>query len=221
MNIDRFQTNPPDGSDFYQWIAPVYDPLVGPFLRPVRNGVSRIAHGLGCRRILDIACGTGEQVQMLAGAGVSATGIDLSPAMLAKALSGRRQGPSFLLGDAGDLPFAAASFDCVSISLALHEMDYPMSVRVVKEALRVISNDGKLIFFDYLRPGDLTSRISLALLHIAERIAGKRHYRNFRYFISRGGLESFIQQFPARALSTREYFGGATAIMVLEKLPKV
>ena len=217
MEIDRFQTHLPNRSDFYKRIAPIYDPLVGPFLRPVRNGVCRIVLGLGCRRILDIACGTGEQVQMLAGAGVSATGIDLSPAMLAKALSGRRQGSSFLLGDAGDLPFAAASFDCVSISLALHEMDYPVSIRVVKEALRVIPKAGKLILFDYLRPCDFTSRITFALLNIVERIAGKRHFRNFRYFVSHGGLESFIRQFPASALSTRKYFWGATAVIVLEK----
>jgi ubiquinone/menaquinone biosynthesis C-methylase UbiE len=217
MNIDRFQADLPDVSDFYRWIAPIYDPLVGPFLRSVRNGVCRIVLGLGCRRILDIACGTGEQVQMLADAGVSATGIDLSPAMLAKASSGGHRGPSFLLGDAGDLPFAAASFDCVLISLALHEMDFPASIRVVNEALRVTSNDGKLILFDYLLPGDLESKISLALLHIVERIAGKRHFRNFRYFVSHGGLESFIRKFPARALSTRKYFGGGTAIIALEK----
>ncbi len=68
--------------DFYNLVAPFYDILVGPFLRPARKDIVRGAKAEKCRRILDVACGTGEQAIMLAKAGIEVTGIDLSPAML-------------------------------------------------------------------------------------------------------------------------------------------
>lgn len=93
MHTDQFQTAPPDRNGFYERIAPIYDSLVGPFLRPVRNGVRQIARGLGCRRILDIACGTGEQVDIFDADGFTTVGIDLSPSMLSKARREDTNGP--------------------------------------------------------------------------------------------------------------------------------
>ncbi|MHC1728845.1 MAG: class I SAM-dependent methyltransferase [Syntrophobacteraceae bacterium] len=214
MSTSLFRAGPAKGGDLYRWIAPIYDPLVGPFLRPVRIGVRRIARELGCRRILDIACGTGEQVQMLAEGDFTAAGVDLSSAMIVRAHARADQRASFLLGDAENLPFAPGSFDCVHISLALHEMDYSSAAKVVENALDVLSADGKLILVDYLNMQDLSSGLSLALLHVVERFAGRRHYRNFKHFVNLGGLLSFIAQFPLRIVSARNYFGGAMGLIV-------
>lgn len=217
MSIDFFRRESAEADDFYRWIAPIYDPFVGTFLRHVRLAVLGIAASYGCRRILDIACGTGEQVRMLAEKGFEATGIDLSAAMLSRARAGANPRASYFLGNAENLPFNEGSFDCVHISLALHEMEYISAIRVVENAMDILCAGGKLILFDYLDGQDLTSRMSLGLLHAIERFAGRRHYKNFKNFVHLGGLHSFIGRFPLRVVSTRLYYGGATGLIVAER----
>lgn len=204
-------------TDFYSVIAPFYECLVGPFLRPVRKGACRAAVSCGCGRTLDIGCGTGKQVQMLAQHGLLSVGVDLSPAMLSRALSSEHPGASFALADARNLPFAAESFDCILISLALHEMDYSTALSAVNDALRVLTTNGKLILFDYVCGRDFLSRLSLCLLHVVERMAGKRHFKNFRFFMKQGGLEGFVRQFGLKVVFRRKYFGGSTALLITEK----
>ncbi len=187
--------------DFYRRVAPFYDLFVGTFLKPVRNDVRRIAAVLEPARILDIACGTGEQARMLAGDGFTVTGIDLSPAMLAQARKKGAGSGTYLLGNAEDLPFPSGSFDLVTIMLAMHEMDYQSAIRVMNESLRVLDGGGNIILFDYVRGRDLVSRTSLGLFHAVERMAGRRHFRNFRFFLERGGLEGFIAKFHWKSFS--------------------
>ncbi len=218
MNAGGAQKNPPGRRDFYRTVAPVYDLLAGPFLRPVRNDVRRIAAVLAPARILDIACGTGEQARMLAGDGFAVTGVDLSPAMLAQA---RRKGAgagAYFLGDARHLPFAAGSFDLVTIMLAMHEMDYESALKVMRESLRVLDRGGTMIVFDYVRGRGLVSRASLRLFHAVERMAGRRHFRNFRSFVQKGGLEALIAGHPLEVLLRTGYFHGAMGLAVLEKM---
>ncbi len=243
MRPDLFQSDSPAGADFYARIAPIYDPLAGPFLRPVRRVINATVRDCGCGRILDIGCGTGEQVEMLASSKLPVVGIDLSPSMLSKARerlkkNQLRQAPqlesrsmkegqafhysplhriSFIQGSGQDLPFPSASFDCALISLALHEMDYSSAIRVTGEALRVLTPGGKLILFDYFSPYGFTSKISLALLHIVERLAGKTHFINFKYFVKNGGLGGFVRQFPLRLICSRRFFGGAIGLVVCGK----
>lgn len=219
MSQEHFQTHSTAGDDFYKMIAPVYEPVVGPFLRPVRLAIVRLASDQACRRMLDIACGTGKQAKMLAKAGHTVTGIDLSPSMLERATRGSSGTDNilFIFGNGENLPFSAGSFDCAIISLALHEMNYPVAVGVMREALKTLAPGGKLFLFDYLRTGRFISGFSLALLHIVERFAGRRHYRNFRHFVRHGGLESFMEQFDAELISRREFFGAAAGLLVYRK----
>lgn len=217
MIIGPFQTDPPGERDFYKSIAPHYDRLAGPFLRPVRNGVRQAARQLGCERILDIACGTGEQAEVLAEDGFLTAGIDLSPAMLSKARTRGHPKATFLLGNAENLPFLSGSFECILMSLVLHEMNYSTAIRVVREAIRVLTPGGKLILFDYRWNPGFISSLSLALLHIVERSAGKIHFRNFRYFIKQGGLQAFVDKFPLKVVSTRTFLAGGAVLIVSEK----
>jgi ubiquinone/menaquinone biosynthesis C-methylase UbiE len=91
-----------DAEDFTRWTA---DELV--FLQDV----------LGLEpgdRLLDVGCGTGRHVVPLAALGASATGVDLSPAMLAQARDrADRAGVTVELveADARDLPAELGPFD--------------------------------------------------------------------------------------------------------------
>ena len=202
--------------DFYSLVAPFYDAGVGPFLRMVRTDICRIAKDLMCRRILDVACGAGEQVVMLAKAGMKATGVDLSPAMLREALKKSPPGVCFFQGDAASLPFAPGTFDCASISLALHEMEPQTGMKVLEQMLKVLSPHGKLIVFDYSITNGFVSGLSLGLLGLIERLAGRRHFKNFVRFARAGAIERFLGQFALRTLACRKYFFGSLGLYILE-----
>ncbi len=209
--------NPPQKVDFYTLIAPFYDILVGPFLRHARKGIVRGAEAEKCRRILDVACGTGEQAIMLSKAGIEVTGIDLSPAMLRVARDKSPPTVTHLLGNVENLPFGPGSFDCVTISLALHEMATEIRMRTIGEMLRVLTPGGKLIVFDYVAPKNWRCALGLALLGFLERIAGEEHFKNFVRFIRTGGIDQFLKAFPLKVIRSRTYYLGALRLVFLEK----
>ena len=195
--------------DFYTLVAPFYDILAGSFLRHVRKGIVRGAEAEKCRRILDVACGTGEQAIMLAKAGIEVTGIDLSPAMLGVARGKSPPTVAHLLGNAESLPFGPGSFDCVAISLALHEMAIKTRMGTTAEILRVLTPGGKLIVFDYATSKNWRCIFGLAFLGLLERIAGEEHFKNFVRFIRTGGIDQFLKAFPLKVIRSRTYCLGA------------
>ena len=106
-------------------------------------------------RVLDLATGTGD-VAWLIGARMtegSVVGVDIHPDMLALAESKRTSIPievGFQVGDAGDLPFADASFDVVTCSYA--GRGFPSWPRVVSEIHRVLAPGGTFYNLDFARP---------------------------------------------------------------------
>lgn len=205
--------------DFYTLIASLYDGIVGPFLRAVRKDILREAKAERCRRVLDVACGTGEQAIMLAKAGLDVTGVDLSQAMLGVARCKSPPSVSYILGNAENLPFGPGVFDCVTVSLALHEMAYHARMGVAAEMLRVLTQGGKLIVFDYAATENIGFALAPGFLGLLERIAGAEHFRNFVRFTRMGGIDHFLKAFPLKVVSSRTYFLGALRLVIARKRP--
>ncbi|MCP3960665.1 MAG: class I SAM-dependent methyltransferase, partial [bacterium] len=116
---------------FTRWV-PVYDLFARSIFYAYRAAVRSLEPRRG-RSILDLCTGTGEIALRCARQGAEVTGIDVTPAMLARAR--RKKGElavRFQLMDARRLAFPDASFDRVVISFALHDM--PRRVRL--EVLR-------------------------------------------------------------------------------------
>ena len=73
-----------------------------------------MAGPLQCRRVLDLACGTGDIALLAAAAGADVTALDITPRMIALA---RREGAGawgagrFLVGDMTALPLPDACVD--------------------------------------------------------------------------------------------------------------
>lgn len=99
---------------------------------------------------LDIACGAGLVVCAFAEVVRSATGIDLTPAMIQRARALQREkgllNISWQVGDVLPLPYADESFSIVTCRYALHHMEKPAAV--VSEMVRVCTPGGRVVLAD-------------------------------------------------------------------------
>jgi ubiquinone/menaquinone biosynthesis C-methylase UbiE len=117
----------------------------------------------GAKRILDAGCGAGQLTGHLAkyaDSDASITACDLSVEMLLRARQ-RLANPAiqFVLGDITQLPFADASFDCVTCGYALEHLPDPRSG--LAELARVLRVGGRLLLLttEDRWTGVLTSRV--------------------------------------------------------------
>ncbi len=99
--------------------------------------------------VLDLAAGTGTSSAPFADAGATVFPTDLSLGMLAVGKR-RRPGFHFVAGDALALPYADASFDAVSISFGLRNVeDTPAALA---ELRRVTRRGGRLVICEFSSP---------------------------------------------------------------------
>lgn len=101
-------------------------------------------------RVLEVAIGTGRNLSYYPD-GVTVTGIELSPAMLA--IARRRaadlgRDANLQEGDAERLPFGGPSFDTVVCALALCSIPDP--VAAIGEMKRVLVPGGRLLLLDHI-----------------------------------------------------------------------
>ncbi|HEX8179591.1 MAG TPA: bifunctional demethylmenaquinone methyltransferase/2-methoxy-6-polyprenyl-1,4-benzoquinol methylase UbiE [Pyrinomonadaceae bacterium] len=141
-------------------IAPRYD-LLNHLLsgnidrRWRQHVVERLRPALGVgTRTLDVACGTGDLALTLTEAGAtSVVGLDFCRPMLALAAEKavrRGHAVPFIEGDALHLPFAAASFDVVTIAFGLRNL---ANVEAgLRELWRVLRPGGTLAILEFSRP---------------------------------------------------------------------
>lgn len=107
--------------------------------------------GVGPRdRVLDVACGPGLLTLDLAMRAASATGLDLTPAMLeeAREMQAKRgiDGVTWIHGDAAAMPFADELFTLVTCSAAFHHFAAPETV--LSEMTRVCAPGGRVAVMD-------------------------------------------------------------------------
>ncbi len=131
---------------FTRWVA-VYD-LFARSIFPAYRAAVRALEPRHGRSILDLCTGTGEIALRCARQGAAVTGIDVTPAMLARARRKAVGLPVHLqLMDARRLAFPDASFDRAVLSFALHDMPRRVRLEVLREAARVARE--RLVILDY------------------------------------------------------------------------
>ena len=177
-------------SSEYSNVAPFYDLLLSPFLKNIRRTVIKVVNRLKPKRIIDICCGTGEQLRMLKDRGFKGVGIDLSEYMLNVAAKGNGLSDCFLQ-DATDTDFTDESFDLAIITLALHETGWEVAENIIKEVNRILSPGGHLLIVDY-ELSEKSGRAVKLVIRLIERFAGKRHYESFLEYNRNGGLAALV-----------------------------
>ncbi len=135
----------------YTALATVYDQRWSAYLdASLQMTIEKIAT-LPAGRVLDVACGTGMFLELLAQRSESAelVGVDRVPAMLDVARQKLGQRATFFESEAGQLPFDDADFSLVVCTNALHY--FPDVDAVLREIRRVISPNGNLVITDWCR----------------------------------------------------------------------
>ncbi len=173
-----------------------------------RRRVVKLAGGLEGKKVLDVACGTGDLAEAFAQAGPNhVQGIDFTPEMLDMA----RRRPlkpascpiTWEVGDAMDLDVETDSVDVVSIAFGLRNVTSPE--KALAEFRRVLRPDGKLLILEFSEPENPLIRglNRVYTNHImpvtASLIAGDRSgaYRylpkSVETFLSRSAIESALK----------------------------
>jgi ubiquinone/menaquinone biosynthesis C-methylase UbiE len=145
----------------YQRIAAFYDLLDLPFergrYRAIRPLLFRDMRG----RLLDAGIGTGRNCEFYPPAAI-VSGIDISPAMLARA---HRRCPTLAAGgrlyemDVTALKFPDRSFDAAVSSFLFCVLPDPLQVPALRELGRVVRPGGLIRLLEYVRPRGTLRRI--------------------------------------------------------------
>jgi ubiquinone/menaquinone biosynthesis C-methylase UbiE len=139
--------------------------------------------------VLDIGCGTGENLPHLRGA-TSVTALDVSPEMVRRAAD-RAQRLGLLVhpivADAAALPFADGSFDVVTS--AGSSCTFPAYVGAFKEMVRVAKPDGRILLVEHGRSsvGWIARRQDRGVERVRERF-GCRNNRDVMAELDESGV---------------------------------
>jgi SAM-dependent methyltransferase len=130
--------------------------LLSPLLKRIAADVASVAPAGA--QVLEVGCGPGHlSIQLARQHGLAVTGLDLDPAMIARArantgrpVTGDQRRPEFLIGDVAALAFPDRSFDLVVSTLSMHHWADPAAA--LAEIGRVLRPGARALIWD-LRPG--------------------------------------------------------------------
>ncbi len=158
----------------YDRRAATYDRTVGFGERLLVGDLRRSFGGLLCGETLEVAVGSGLNLPSYSSSVTRAVGVDLSTGMLEQA---RRRADALgraielVEGDAQRLPFPAASFDTVAISLGLCTVPDP--ALALREMDRVCRPGGRIVLLEHVRSTvPPLVWLQVALSPVQERLIG-------------------------------------------------
>ncbi len=145
-----------------------------------KRQLADLAGSVQGRRVLDLACGTGDIAFAFSARGAAVTGLDLTHRMLqiarARAATAGRSA-LFVTGDMLALPFADAGFDMVTLGYGLRNV--PEQLPAIREIRRVLKPGGVMLSLDFDRPANPVLRtIYLGYLTIAGSLVGLLLHRD-------------------------------------------
>jgi ubiquinone/menaquinone biosynthesis methyltransferase len=190
----------------------------------------QLAGPLAGRRVVDLACGTGDIACLASAAGADVTGIDITPRMIVLARErarNRRGGRSrYLVGDMTALPLPDACADVVTTGYGLRNV--PDLERAMTEIYRVLKPGGRLLSLDFNRPAVPPVRVAYhAYLTVAGSVLGwvlHRDPNTYRYipesirlYPGAAAVADRLKQAGFNQARWHRVLGGLLAIHVADK----
>lgn len=192
----------------YRCWAPVYDSVVGRLYAAGRRATMAALAPRPGQWVLLPGVGTGADLPLLP-QGVSAVGVDLSPAMLARAraklpLPGRTV--LLICADVQALPLRGGVCDVGLLNLIVSVA--PDGAACVREAARVVRPGGRMAIFDKFLPERATAGIGRRLLNLFARRVGTDINRRLGDLLASSGCAILADRPVA--------FGGAYRLIVVQ-----
>lgn len=162
----------------YDRMAGLYDLMFGQVLEPGRRAMCSTAAGLQPARLLEVGVGTGLTLANYPAA-TQVVGIDVSADMLARArlraaaLPGRQVELHRI--DAEHMPFADASFDCVTVPYVLSVTPDP--ARLVREIRRVCKPGGTVLVVNHFSGSRFWWLMERAVRSLADHVGFRSDFR--------------------------------------------
>jgi len=194
-------------------------PLIQSTLEPCVSKIADYSGILASSMVLDVGCGTGIYTIPLAKrTGTTVLGLDASKEMIRKAKTKQsREEIEWLVGDAENLPFSNCQFDCVYMTLVIHQI--VNKKRAIEEIHRVLKKSGRFVAmtkshgqlrralitsFPKARHIDLERFPTIPALKSTLISAG---FQNAKYHVVHGGVtrvsvEDYLDRVRKRFIST-------------------
>lgn len=167
--------------------------------------------------VIDIGCGTGRLEFFLSGKCKALVGIDLSERNIARAKQNLLKHPSprisFHHNNLDDIMGSVGQkFDFAILTFVIHEVNQDERVDLLKNAASVAD---RIIIGDYLvpRPEGFAGFLSEAI----EFIAGTEHYRNYKSYMSDGGIYHLAEQAGLKITNDLTDYSPTNHIIVMER----
>src|SRR5581483_1392867 len=173
-------------------------------------------------RVLDLASGTGDFSRLASSRwpGARPVAVDLTERMLQLARE-RHNVETAVCADAGRLPFADSSFDCVFVGYGLR--NFPSLDQAVREIERVTRPGGMLVSLDFFKPSNPVLRsVYLGYLYAQGAFWGlvlhgrPRIYTyipdSLRSFVSIPEFSSLLQRSGYRKVDVRSFILGGIGL---------
>ncbi|MFW5758020.1 MAG: class I SAM-dependent methyltransferase [Bacteroidota bacterium] len=180
---------------YSSFLARIYDSVLYIPIKNIRQRVSEELRDREYKKIIDLCCGTGNQLKYLQDKGFdNLKGVDLSDNMLRQAYRNGLNGVCQKM-DASNTDFADHEFDAAIMSFALHETHAETARNIFIESKRIVRPDGKIIIVDYAFDKH-THPLGKFATRAVEKFVGGDHYRNFKFFIKTSLLKEMTRGIP-------------------------
>jgi SAM-dependent methyltransferase len=208
--MQRFEPAAPDGDASYDSVAALYDDVFADIR--VRGDEwawldARVPAGA---RVLDVGCGNGALLGLLAPRLASGVGVDASPRMIdrARVRNAAHQNLRFEPIDGPRLPLPDASVDVVISLLSFRYLDWDP---IMQEFARVLAPGGKLLVVDMVA-APLAARELPRLLRdkarqFGQRVRHRQYHRRLARMVGDPRWHAMLRYNPIRAVhELRWYF---------------
>jgi ubiquinone/menaquinone biosynthesis C-methylase UbiE len=208
--LQRFEPRPPEGDASYDSVAALYDEVFEDIR--VRGDEwrwldARVPAGA---RVLDVGCGNGALLSLLAPRIAEGVGVDASPGMIARARARQAHHPNlrFAATDGPRLPLPDQSVDLVISLLSFRYLDWDP---IMQEFARVLAPGGRLLVVDMVAAPTALRELPRLLRdkgrQYAQRLRHRRYHARLARMVGDPRWQAMLRYNPIRAVhELRWYF---------------